>query len=142
MSVEDASATPQSHPEEDLLLRPPSTDAPDAAVTSSGSQSESPELKLSNLTFSVSSASIRLAWSAPEGAFDDFWVQVTAPEVATPVFTAALPGHVREAEIEGLSPSSQYDITLHGQVDGKRSLPLNVLATTGTWSSCLFRTVS
>ncbi|XP_075885601.1 tenascin-like isoform X5 [Nelusetta ayraudi] len=129
VSVEDASTTPQSHPEEDLL-RPPSTDAPDAAVTSSGSGSESPELKLSNLTFSVSSASIRLAWSAPQGAFDDFWVQVTAPGVATPVFTAALPGHVRDAEIEGLSPSSQYDITLHGQVDGKRSLPLNVLATT------------
>lgn len=126
MSVEDASTTPQSHLEEDLGHL--STDAPDVAVTSS----ESPQLKLSNLTFSVFSTNVRLAWSAPEGAFDDFLVEVMAPTVATAVYIATLPGHVRDTEIEGLSPLTQYEITLHGLVDGKRSLPLNVLATTGT----------
>lgn len=126
MSVEEASTTPQSHLEEDL--RPLSTDAPDAAVTSS----ESPQPKLSKLKFSVFSTNVRLAWSAPEGAFDNFWVQVMAPTVATPVYTATLPGHVRDTEVEGLLPSTQYEITLQGLVDGKRSLPLNVLVTTGT----------
>lgn len=128
VSVEEASTTPRSHLEEDL--RPLSTDH--ATVTTSGSQSDSAKLKLSNLTFSVSSTNIRLAWSAPEEAFDDFWVQVMAPAVTAPVYTATLPGHVRHTEIEGLLPLTQYEITLLGLVDGGRSLPLNVLATTGT----------
>lgn len=126
VSAEDASTTPQSHLVEDL--GPLSTDAPDAAVMSS----ESPQLQLSNLTFTVFSTNIRLAWSAPEGAFEDFWVQLKAPHVATAVHTATLPGHVRDTEIQGLLPLTQYEITAQGLVDGKRSLPLSVLATTGT----------
>lgn len=142
LSVKDASTTPHSYTDADLL-RPLSTDAPDAAVTSSGSapdatvtssgpKPEISELKLGNLTVSVSSADISLGWSAPEEAFDSFLLEVRAPSGATPIYTATLPGHVRNAEIEGLSPSTQYDITLQGLVEGNRSLPLKVLATTGT----------
>lgn len=141
LSIKDASTTPQSYTDADLL-RPLSTDAPDAAVTSSGSKPEISELKLGNLTVSVSSADISLGWSAPEEAFDSFLLEVRAPSGATPVYTATLPGHVRNAEIEGLSPSTQYDITLQGLVEGNRSLPLKVLATTGTWSTYLFCTLS
>lgn len=130
VSAGEASTTPQSHLEEDL--RTLSTDAPHTAETSSGSQSESQQLTPSNLTFSASSTNIRLAWEAPEEAFDHFWVQVTSPTVETPVYTATVPGYERDTEIEGLLPLTQYEITLHGLVDGKRSLPLNALATTGT----------
>lgn len=95
-------------------------------------------LTLGNLTVSVTSTNVSLAWSTPGEAFDSFVVEVRAASGGTQVHVSTVPGHVREAEIEGLSPSTQYEITLQGLVEGKKSLPLKVLATTGTWSKYFF----
>lgn len=105
---------------------------------SSGSEPESSKLILGNLTVSAASTNVSLAWSAPDEAFDSFLLEVRAPTGATQVHVTTLSGHERKAEIEGLSPSTQYDITLHGLVEGKRSLPLKAIATTGTWSKYFF----
>uniref|UniRef100_A0A8C4GHI1 Tenascin n=1 Tax=Dicentrarchus labrax TaxID=13489 RepID=A0A8C4GHI1_DICLA len=85
---------------------------------------------LGDLTVNVTSTNISLAWSAPDEVFDSFLVEVSAPSGATQAHVTTLPGSVRKAEIEGLSPSTQYEITLRGLVEGKRSLPLKVFATT------------
>lgn len=146
LSIKDAPATPQSTLDIEAgqnpdLLRPRNTEAPftsDAGVMSSGSEPESSKLVLGNLTVSVTSTNVSLAWSAPDEAFDSFLLEVRAPSGETQVHVTTLPGHVRKAEIEGLSPSTQYDITLHGLVEGKRSLPLKAFATTGTWSKYFF----
>lgn len=146
LSIKDAPTTPQSslyieafqNPD---LLHHRNTDASftaDTGVMSSGSEPESSKLVLGNLTAGVTSTNISLAWSAPDEAFDSFLLEVRAPSGATQVHVTTLPGHLRKAEIEGLSPSTQYDITLQGLVEGKRSLPLKVFATTGTWSIVLF----
>lgn len=94
---------------------------------------------LGNLTVNVSSTNLSLAWLAPDEAFDSFVVEVSSPSGAAKAHvTTTLPGSARKVDIEGLSPSTQYNITLQGLVEGKRSLPVKVFATTGTWSKYFF----
>uniref|UniRef100_A0AAQ5ZYU4 Zmp:0000000846 n=1 Tax=Amphiprion ocellaris TaxID=80972 RepID=A0AAQ5ZYU4_AMPOC len=85
---------------------------------------------LSDLTVNVTATSVILAWSAPEEAFDSFLVELSAASAAMQPHVTTLPGGARRAEIQGLSPSTHYDITLQGLVEGKPSLPLKVFATT------------
>ncbi|XP_010794496.1 tenascin isoform X4 [Notothenia coriiceps] len=111
-------------------LRPLNTS--DTEVMSSGAEPESSILEvLGDLTVNVSSTGLSLAWSAPDEAFESFLVELRAPSGPTEAHvTTTLPGSVRKAEIEGLSPSTKYNITVQGLVEGKRSLPLTVFATT------------
>lgn len=101
---------------------------------SSGAEPESPnldvlgDLQVTNIT----SASVSLAWSVPHQVFDSFLVELSASSGATRPHVNTLPGNVRKAQMEGLSPSTQYDILLRGLVQGKQYLPLKVVATTGT----------
>ncbi|KAM6901913.1 LOW QUALITY PROTEIN: tenascin-like [Lycodopsis pacificus] len=107
-------------------LRPVNT--PDTGATSSGAEPERSRLDvLGDLTAHVTSTSVGLAWSAPEEAFESFVVELSAPASAHVI---TLPGSVRDTEIEGLSPSTRYRITLQGLVEGKRSFPLKGFATT------------
>ncbi|XP_051269533.1 tenascin isoform X2 [Dicentrarchus labrax] len=139
LSIKDAPTTPQSALDIEAVqnpdpLRPLNTEAPstpDTGLMSSGAEPESSGLDvLGDLTVNVTSTNISLAWSAPDEVFDSFLVEVSAPSGATQAHVTTLPGSVRKAEIEGLSPSTQYEITLRGLVEGKRSLPLKVFATT------------
>uniref|UniRef100_A0A665U0B5 Zmp:0000000846 n=1 Tax=Echeneis naucrates TaxID=173247 RepID=A0A665U0B5_ECHNA len=77
------------------------------------------QIKLYGITITnVGSTRMSLAWSAPDEAFDGFLVEVSPPSGVTRAHVTTLPGSVRRAEIEGLSPSTDYDITLHGLVEG------------------------
>ncbi|XP_022595584.1 tenascin-like isoform X1 [Seriola dumerili] len=119
LSIKDAPTSPHSAAldnETVQTLRPPESSNLDALRS----------LRVTN----VSSTRVSLAWSAPDEAFDSFVVEVSSPSGVTQARVTALPGSVRKAEIEGLSPSTDYDITLQGLVEGKRSLPLKVFATT------------
>lgn len=148
LSIKDAPTTPQSASDIGAVqtpdpLRPLSTEPPsssDTAVMSSGAEPESSTLDvLGDLTVTnVTASSIGLVWSAPDEAFDSFLVELSAPSGVIQANVTTLPGSVRKAEIEGLSPSTRYDIILQGLVEGKRSLPLRSFATTGTWSKYFF----
>uniref|UniRef100_A0A673B1Q9 Zmp:0000000846 n=1 Tax=Sphaeramia orbicularis TaxID=375764 RepID=A0A673B1Q9_9TELE len=103
-------------------------------ITSSQRSANSNLETLGELTVAnVSSTSVSLAWQTPDEAFESFVVELSASSGPTQVHVTTLPGNVRKAEIDGLSPSVQYNITLQGLLEGKRSLPLKVVATTGTW---------
>uniref|UniRef100_A0A8C7YXP2 Tenascin C n=1 Tax=Oryzias sinensis TaxID=183150 RepID=A0A8C7YXP2_9TELE len=65
-----------------------------------------------------------LMWSASEGFFESFLVELGAQTPAAPPRIIILPGNVRRAEVEGLTPSTLYNITLQGLVDGRPPLPL------------------
>lgn len=147
VSTNDASTAPRSLPDNeavqntDLLhtLNNEVASTSDSAGISSGVEPESSGLDpLGNLTVSASTTSVKLVWSAPDEVFDSFLVELTAPSAATQPRVTTVPGTVRKAEIEGLSPATRYDITLQGLVEGDRSLPLRVFATTGTWSKYFF----
>ncbi|XP_035811953.2 tenascin isoform X4 [Amphiprion ocellaris] len=136
LSIKDAPTPPQSVLDNynPVSLHPLNTEAPstsDTGVRSSGTEPESSGMDiLSDLTVNVTATSVILAWSAPEEAFDSFLVELSAASAAMQPHVTTLPGGARRAEIQGLSPSTHYDITLQGLVEGKPSLPLKVFATT------------
>ncbi len=142
LSIKDAPTTPQSALDVEAVqnpdpLRPLNTEPPstsDTGVMSSGAEPESSSLDvLGDLTVNVTSTSVSLAWSAPDEAFDSFLVELGAPSGVAQAHVTTLPGSARKAEIEGLSPSTHYEITVQGLVEEGRSLPLRGFATTGTW---------
>lgn len=143
LSIKDASTLPQSVPDNEAVQNPDILDTLNNEVTStsdsggisSGAEPDSSGLDLlGDLTVSVTATSVKLAWSAPDEAFDSFLVELTAPSATTQPRVTTVPGNMRKAEIEGLSPATHYDITLQGLVEGEGSLPLRVFATTGTWN--------
>ncbi|XP_071322841.1 tenascin isoform X2 [Trachinotus anak] len=140
LSIKEAPTSPESAPDNQTIqnpdpLHPVNTEAPpasDTGVMSSGAEPESSNLDvLTNLRVTnVTSTRVSLAWSAPDEAFDSFLVELSSPSGVTQANVTTLPGSLRKAEIEGLTPSTDYDITLQGLVEGKRSLPLKVFAIT------------
>ncbi|XP_044189676.1 tenascin isoform X3 [Thunnus albacares] len=140
LSIKDAPTTPKSASDIGAVqtpepLRPLSTEAPsstDTDVTSSGAEPESSTLDvLGDLTVTnVTASSVSLVWSAPDEVFDSFLVELSAPSALIQAHVTTVPGSMRKAEIEGLSPSTRYDIIIQGLVEGERSLPLRGFATT------------
>lgn len=80
----------------------------------------------------VSPTSVRLAWSAPDEAFDSFLVEVNALSGMAQAHVTTVPGSARKTLIEGLSPGTRYEVSLYGKVEGEQSLPLHAFANTGT----------
>ncbi|XP_061589913.1 tenascin-like isoform X3 [Cololabis saira] len=134
LSVKEAQTTAASALENEIPDLPHllNTEAPpDSGGMSSGTEPESSGMDLlGDLAVSIAANRVSLTWSAPDEAFDSFLVELSAPSVGAQPRETVLPGNVREAKIGGLSPSTQYGITLQGLVEGKRSLPLRVFATT------------
>uniref|UniRef100_A0A6Q2Y665 Zmp:0000000846 n=1 Tax=Esox lucius TaxID=8010 RepID=A0A6Q2Y665_ESOLU len=81
----------------------------------------------------VSPTSMRLAWSVPDKAFDSFSVEVDALSGMAQAHVSTVPGSARKAQIEGLSPGTQYKVLLYGKVKGEQLLPLRAFAKTGRW---------
>uniref|UniRef100_A0A7N5ZSK7 Zmp:0000000846 n=1 Tax=Anabas testudineus TaxID=64144 RepID=A0A7N5ZSK7_ANATE len=116
-------------------LHPVNTETPSTSDTDEMTSGVEPESSSLNLlgdlrVINVTSSSVILGWSAPDEVFDSFLVELNAPSGANQAHVTTLPGNVRRAELEGLLPSTHYDITLQGLVQGKRSLPLKVFAAT------------
>ncbi|KAM4532401.1 tenascin-like [Fundulus diaphanus] len=135
LSIKEAPTTPQSAEDEENREGVYSVDSDansdnEAMISGVGSESSGMEL-LSNLSANATATSVRLMWSAPDEAFDSFLVELVAlsAEAAQPQVTT-LPGSFRKAKIEGLLPSTLYEITLQGLMEGKRSFPLTVVTTT------------
>uniref|UniRef100_A0A665U075 Zmp:0000000846 n=1 Tax=Echeneis naucrates TaxID=173247 RepID=A0A665U075_ECHNA len=147
LSIKDAPTSPHSALDNETVQNPDpprsvNTAAPptsDPGVTSSGAEPEGSNVDaLTNLKVTnVGSTRMSLAWSAPDEAFDGFLVEVSPPSGVTRAHVTTLPGSVRRAEIEGLSPSTDYDITLHGLVEGGELKPkvVNLTISDNTWDS-------
>uniref|UniRef100_A0A8C7YZZ2 Tenascin C n=1 Tax=Oryzias sinensis TaxID=183150 RepID=A0A8C7YZZ2_9TELE len=103
-----------------------SNEAPfEAGLTSSGGEPRPPGTEpLRDLAVRVEATRMSLMWSASEGFFESFLVELGAQTPAAPPRIIILPGNVRRAEVEGLTPSTLYNITLQGLVDGRPPLPL------------------
>lgn len=105
----------------------------DLGVTSSGAEPRrlDPE-PLRDLAARVEATRMNLTWSASDGVFENFWVELSAQTPAAQPRIIILPGNVRSAEVEGLNPSTLYNFTLQGVVEGRPPLLLEGFATTGT----------
>ncbi|XP_067341369.1 tenascin-like isoform X2 [Channa argus] len=134
LSIKDAPTTPESILDNETVQNPDPLHPVNVSTSDIDEMTSETEPKSSNLDVpedlritNVTSSSVSLAWSAPHKAFDSFVVELSAP---TQTHVTTLPGSVRKAEIEGLSASTHYNITMQGLVQGKLSLPLKVFATT------------
>ncbi|KAM9168475.1 tenascin-X [Mergus octosetaceus] len=106
---------------------PISTDAITAAVES---EEELPsEPRLGELTVShVTSDSIQLEWSIPEGTFDSFVVQYMDAQGQPQVLS--MDSESRTVIVPGLSPSHPYKFNLYGMWGQKRLGPISTDAVT------------
>ncbi|XP_026096335.1 tenascin isoform X4 [Carassius auratus] len=78
-----------------------------------------------NLT-DVSRNSLRLSWSAPEGAFDSFIVELNSTSNKSKDSVIEMSGEARQVQVDGLNPNTLYEITLYGMKEGEKSQPVNV----------------
>nr|XP_034963181.1 tenascin-X isoform X7 [Zootoca vivipara] len=91
---------------------------------------------LENLVVSeVTPTTLQLTWEAPEGEFDFFLVQhknsVPDSEMSpTPTKKINVTGDERSVVFRGLSPNTEYSLTVYGIQDGSEAASINTVATT------------
>ncbi|ETE58575.1 Tenascin, partial [Ophiophagus hannah] len=98
--------------------------------TVTGSTEEEPEL--GNLSIAkVYWDGFYLTWTAADGAYETFVIQVRESNQPEDTQTLTLPGTQRSINLSGLSPSTLYTITIYGITQGYQTKPIFVESTTG-----------
>ncbi|XP_049549505.1 tenascin-X isoform X3 [Orcinus orca] len=77
---------------------------------------------------SVTSDSVGLSWTVPEGQFDSFVVQYKDRDGQPQV--VPVEGSLREVSVSGLDPARRYKLLLYGLYKGKRVGPISTVAVT------------
>ncbi|XP_030901746.2 tenascin isoform X3 [Melopsittacus undulatus] len=99
-------------------------------TTVKGSTEEEPELG----KLSVSETGwdgFQLTWTADDGAYENFIIQVQESENPEETRNITVPGGLRFMNVTGLKANTPYNITLHGVIRGYRTKPLSVETMTG-----------
>uniref|UniRef100_A0A8C3MI42 Uncharacterized protein n=1 Tax=Geospiza parvula TaxID=87175 RepID=A0A8C3MI42_GEOPR len=110
-------------------------------TTVKGSTEEEPELG----KLSVSEPGwdgFQLAWTAADGAFESFVLQVQEAGSPEESRNVTVPGTLSSVNVTGLKASTPYTITLQGLTRGHRSKPLSLETTTGEQPGIAELTVS
>ncbi|XP_044517448.1 tenascin [Gracilinanus agilis] len=76
----------------------------------------------------------RLSWTADEGVFDSFVLKIRDTKKQSDPLEIIVPTHERTRDITGLKEGTEYDIELYGLISGRRSQPVNAIATTAMGS--------
>nr|XP_014436144.1 tenascin [Pelodiscus sinensis] len=72
----------------------------------------------------------RLSWTADDDIFDSFVLKIRDTDRQSDPRELIVPGHERTQDITGLKEGTKYDIELYGMISGRRSQPINTVATT------------
>ncbi|XP_074702358.1 tenascin isoform X2 [Strix aluco] len=72
----------------------------------------------------------RLSWTADDGVFDSFVLKIRDTKRKSDPLELIVPGHERTQDITGLKEGTEYEIELYGVSSGRRSQPINAVATT------------
>ncbi|XP_036250048.1 tenascin isoform X4 [Molothrus ater] len=110
-------------------------------TTVKGSTEEEPELG----KLSVSEPGwdgFQLTWTAADGAFESFVLQVQEAGSPEESHNVTVPGTLSSVNVTGLKASTPYTITLQGLTRGYRSKPLSLDTTTGEQPGVAELTVS
>ncbi|XP_071309731.1 tenascin isoform X1 [Agelaius tricolor] len=110
-------------------------------TTVKGSTEEEPELG----KLSVSEPGwdgFQLTWTAADGAFESFVLQVQEAGSPEESHNVTVPGTLSSVNVTGLKASTAYTITLQGLTRGYRSKPLSLETTTGEQPGVAELTVS
>ncbi|XP_054249280.1 tenascin [Indicator indicator] len=99
-------------------------------TTVKGSTEEEPEL--GNLSVSQTGwDGFQLTWTAANGAYENFIIQVQDTEHPEETWNITVPGGLRSVNVTGLKANTPYNVTLHGVIQGYRTIPLSVETMTG-----------
>ncbi|XP_044848910.1 tenascin isoform X2 [Mauremys mutica] len=89
------------------------------------------EPELGKLTVSkVSWDGFQLNWTAAEGAYETFVIQVQEPNNPEDARNLTVPGSLRFVNVTGLKANMPYTVILYGVIQGYRTKPLSVNTTT------------
>ncbi|XP_075628316.1 tenascin isoform X6 [Balearica regulorum gibbericeps] len=72
----------------------------------------------------------RLSWTADDGVFDSFVLKIRDTKRKSDPLELIVPGHERTQDITALKEGTEYEIELYGVSSGRRSQPVNAVATT------------
>ncbi|NWW50121.1 TENA protein, partial [Pedionomus torquatus] len=72
----------------------------------------------------------RLSWTADDGVFDSFVLKIRDTKRKSDPLEQIVPGHERTQDVTGLKEGTEYEIELYGVSSGRRSQPVNAVATT------------
>ncbi|NXC81761.1 TENA protein, partial [Cercotrichas coryphoeus] len=117
-------------PKPELLCLLSSLCNPSNSLTLCPYAEEEPELG----QFSVSKPGwdgFQLTWTAADGAFESFVIQVQEPGSPEEPRNVSVPGTLSSVNVTGLKASTPYTITLQGLTRGYRTKPLALETTTG-----------
>uniref|UniRef100_A0A8D2QEG4 Tenascin C n=1 Tax=Zonotrichia albicollis TaxID=44394 RepID=A0A8D2QEG4_ZONAL len=107
-------------------------------TTVKGSTEEEPELG----ELSVSQPGwdgFQLTWTAADGAFESFVLQVQEAGSPEESRNVTVPGTLSSVNVTGLKASTPYTITLQGLARGHRSKPISLETTTGTFPAAVWK---
>ncbi|XP_025028940.1 tenascin, partial [Python bivittatus] len=96
-----------------------------------GSTEEEPELGNLSIT-KVHWDGFYLTWTAADGAYETFVIQVRESNQPEDTRNLTLPGTQRSIDLAGLLPNTLYTITLYGITRGYQTKPIFVESTTAT----------
>ncbi|XP_058379857.1 tenascin isoform X1 [Diceros bicornis minor] len=69
---------------------------------------------------------LKLSWTAPEGAYEQFFIQVQETDTVEAAQNLTVPGGLRSVDLPGLKASTRYSITIRGVTRDFSTAPLSV----------------
>ncbi|XP_077626053.1 tenascin isoform X3 [Crocuta crocuta] len=69
---------------------------------------------------------LKLSWTAPEGAYEQFFVQVQETDTVEAAQNFTVPGGLRSVDLPGLKAATHYSITIRGVTQDFSTTPLSV----------------
>lgn len=75
---------------------------------------------------------LKLHWTAPEGAYEEFFIQVQEEDTAEAAQNLTVPGGLRSVDLPGLKAATHYSVTIRGVTQDFITAPLSVEVSTGT----------
>lgn len=78
---------------------------------------------------------LKLNWTAPEGAYAQFFIQVQEAGTGEAAQNLTVPGGLRSVDLPGLKAATQYSVTIHGVTGDSSTAPLSVEVWTGILNS-------
>ncbi|XP_066223425.1 tenascin [Saccopteryx leptura] len=94
-------------------------------LSAEASTGETPSL--GEITVSeVSWSTLTLNWTAPEGAYEQFFIQVQETGMVEAAQNLTVPGGLRSVDLPGLKAATRYNVTIHGVIRDFSTTSLSV----------------
>ncbi|XP_042821116.1 tenascin isoform X2 [Panthera tigris] len=93
-----------------------------SAETSTGETPHLGEIMVSEVGWDA----LKLSWTAPEGAYEQFFIQVQETDTVEAARNFTVPGGLRSVDLPGLKAATHYNITIRGVTQEFSTTPLSV----------------